>query len=151
MSETVRITYNIKCSSNVNLDHDLGEINKRGGKVYCKSLAIFFLLNRINNQKSASYFDIKLFKLPVKNKTLTFLRAPYRYKVGKLGIMFIRHNFMLSFKVKLLIRCFDVFDIIKVITTSCELGKSVDSNLARVNRVRIYTKCSLISNFIKIN
>lgn len=72
-------------------------------KLFSKNFFLFlFFINFKNAKKSLdNYTDICVFIKPKKVKKFTLLRAPYRYKVGRIHLMYSRYTFVVSFKVNL--------------------------------------------------
>lgn len=113
--------------------------NTINNKLFSKNFFLFlFFVNFKKTKNNFSKFSkITIFVKPKKVKKFTLLRAPYRYKVGRVHLMYSRYTFVVSFSLPLVIDPqFNTINALKNYNTLIE--KSLNSLTTKINTLYRY-------------
>jgi len=129
------------------------EVNNCNNKIYSINfvplLLILFIYNKmyLNFENLKHQIDCNIFFLPIKKKSIIFLRAPYKNKLARLNILNLEYTLIISFKLKFKNAKFNYSNYLTVIKRNPE---NFSTHKIKHTKTKIHINTFHINNF-KIN
>lgn len=126
--------------------------HKLKNKIYSKNLIMLLLVihfNKAIRKKEHRFGKIRTLVLPKKQTKFTLLRAPYRYKVARIHLKYVRYFIVISFEIKMTV----ISDITKVssllnhISHLNALSNLYDTTFCRTHSARVSYPVIFKKNF----
>lgn len=110
-------------------------------------LVIYF--NKVIKKKDYRFIKIRTLVLPKTQTKFTLLRAPYRYKVARIHLKYVRYFIIISFKIKrnVTTEVTELSSLIKSVFYLKELSGLYDTTLCRTHSARVSCPIIFKKNF----